>query len=99
MRTGKAYNKGTIPTSVWEKNNHTTSKDYIGWHPTTKNLEILQRMILAYSKKNETVLDIFMGSGSTAIASIRADRNIIGCELDEEFYNLSMQRIQKEIDQ
>ena len=96
MRTGEKYSKGSIPTSVWEKNNHTTSKDYIGWHPTTKNLDVLSRIIKAYSNEKDTILDIFMGSGSTAVAAIRAGRNIIGCESDEEFYNLSFERIQKE---
>ena len=37
-----------------------------------------------------------MGSGSTAVAAIRAGRNVIGCESDEEFYNLSSERIQQE---
>ena len=96
LRTGEKYSKGSIPTSVWEKNNHTTSKDYIGWHPTTKNLDVLSRIIKAYSNEKDTILDIFMGSGSTAVAAIRAGRNVIGCESDEEFYNLSFERIQKE---
>ena len=96
LRTGEKYSKGSIPTSVWEKNNHTTSKDYIGWHPTTKNLDVLTRIIRAYSNEKDTIMDIFMGSGSTAIAAIRNGRNIIGCESDEEFYNLSCERIQKE---
>lgn len=97
IRTGKNYKEGSIPTSVWEKNNHTTSKDYIGWHPTTKNLEILQRMIMAYSNKKDIVLDIFMGSGSTAISAIRSGRNIIGCEKDKEFFDQSTKRINLEI--
>ena len=96
LRTGEKYSKGSIPTSVWEKNNHTTSKDYIGWHPTTKNLDVLSRIIKAYSNEKDTILDIFMGSGSTAVAAIRAGRNVIGCESDEEFYNLSFERIQQE---
>ena len=97
MRTGENYEKGSIPTSIWEKNNHTTSKDYIGWHPTTKNLEVLERMILAYSNPEDKILDIFMGSGSTAIAAIRNYRKIVGCELDKEFYKKSLDRIKIEM--
>lgn len=96
-RTGKPYTKGTIPTSVWEKNNHTTSKDFIGWHPTTKNIEILERMIKAYTNPGETVLDIFMGSGSTAVAAYRTGRNGIGCERSDEYFYLLSARIEKEI--
>ena len=38
------FTDGTIPTCIWEKNNHTTSKDYCGWHPTTKNLEMMEEL-------------------------------------------------------
>ena len=93
LRTGKDYTQGTIPTCVWEKNNHTTSKDHCGWHPTTKNLEILQRMIKAYSNENDTILDIFMGSGSTAIACKLTNRNYIGCELNKNYIKLMQERI------
>ena len=93
LRTGKDHTQGTIPTCVWEKNNHTTSKDYCGWHPTTKNLDILSRMVRAYSNEGDTVLDIFMGSGSTAIASMLNKRNYLGCELDPNYNKLMKERI------
>ena len=93
LRSGKNYTKGTIPTCVWEKNNHTTSVDYCGWHPTTKNLDILQRIIRAYTNENDTVLDIFMGSGSTAIASKLTNRDYIGCELDIDYLTQARKRI------
>ena len=93
LRTGKDYTQGTIPTCVWEKNNHTTSKDHCGWHPTTKNLDILQRMIKAYTNENDTVLDIFMGSGSTAIACKLSNRNYIGCESNNKYIKLMRERI------
>jgi DNA modification methylase len=96
-RTGEKFSEGTIPTSVWEKNNHTNSKDFINWHPTTKNIEILERIILAYTNKGDTVLDIFMGSGSTAIAAYRTERNVIGSEKDKEYYSKILERIDKEI--
>ena len=93
LRTGKDHTQGTIPTCIWEKNNHTTSKDHCGWHPTTKNLDILQRMIKAYTNENDTVLDIFMGSGSTAIACKLSNRNYIGCESNKNYIKLMKERI------
>tara|TARA_R100000951_G_scaffold70749_1_gene59648 strand:- start:1135 stop:1977 length:843 start_codon:yes stop_codon:yes gene_type:complete len=90
------FTDGTIPTCIWEKNNHTTSKDYCGWHPTTKNLEIMERIIRAYTLEGDTVLDIFMGSGSTAIAAKRSDRKYIGCERDSEYYDKLQQRLESE---
>ena len=93
LRTGEQHDKGTIPTSVWEKNNHTTAKDFCGWHPTTKNIQILERIIKAYTNPNDTVLDIFMGSGSTMVACNNAGRKGIGCEVDPEYYEKSLVRI------
>jgi DNA modification methylase len=92
IRTGRAFEHGTIPTCVWEKNNHTTSNEYVNWHPTQKPLEILQRMICAYTHPHDTVLDIFSGSGSTMIAAELVDRTFMGCELRQEFYEKSLQR-------
>lgn len=97
LRTGGEYEKGTIPTCVWEKNNHTTSKEFCGWHPTTKNLEVLDRMILAYTNKEELVLDLFSGSGSTAMSCLRTGRNFVGCEKDKEYYEKSLQRISEQM--
>jgi len=93
LRTGMDYEKGTIPTCVWEKNNHTTSKEFCGWHPTTKNLDVLDRMILAYTNEKDVVLDVFSGSGSTAISCIRTNRNFLGCEIDKNYYEKSLQRL------
>ena len=93
LRTGKKYTKGTIPTCVWQKNNHTTSKDYCGWHPTTKNLDILQRIIKGYTNENDIVLDPFMGSGSTAIACKLSNRDYMGCELDKDYISQAIERI------
>ena len=96
MRTGQPYEKGTIPTCIWEKNNHTTSKDFCGWHPTTKNLDILERLIRGYTNSGDTVLDIFMGSGSTAISADRCGRKYIGCERDEEYFTKLLERIREQ---
>lgn len=95
IRTGEPFEGGTIPTCVWEKNNHTTSKEYCNWHPTQKPLEVLVRMIKAYTNEGDTVLDIFSGSGSTMIACQNTGRHFIGSELDVDYYNKSLLRFQE----
>ena len=94
-RTGEKFTKGTIPTAVWQKNNHTGSNDFISWHPTTKNLDLLERMVRAYSNPGDVVLDCFSGSGSLAIAAKRSGRKFIGCERDTEYYEKSLERVEE----
>lgn len=95
LRTGQPHEKGTIPTCVWEKNNHTTSKDFVNWHPTTKNLDVLGRIIRAYTNEDDLVFDPFMGSGSTAVAAIRSQRRYLGSEIDPVYHEKAMQRLSR----
>ena len=94
VRKGAKNNPlGKIPTDVWQKNNHTTSREYAGWHPTQKPISLLERIILANTNHGDTVLDFFAGSGNTAIASIRHGRDFIGCELRDDYHKKSLARI------
>lgn len=95
VRTGKDYENGTIPTTIWEGNLTTVSKEAkeSKFHPTVKPQFILQRMIYAYTEENDTVLDCFSGSGSTAVACMATGRNFIGCERSEEYYEKSLERL------
>ena len=96
IRTTASNNPlGKIPTDVWTKNNHTTSKEYAGWHPTQKPIVLLERIIKAHTRPGEVVLDCFSGSGSTMIACKRTDRSFVGCEFDKEYYDKSLERLRK----
>jgi DNA modification methylase len=86
--------RGKIPTDVWEKNNHTASKEYCSWHSTQKPLSLLERIIKAHTEKGDTVLDFFSGSGSTMIASYNTGRKFKGCEIDTEYYKKSLDRFE-----
>lgn len=65
-------------------------------HPTQKPVELMSQLIVASTKEGDTVLDPFMGSGTTAIAAIREKRNFIGFELDKEYYDKACKRIKQE---
>ena len=96
VRLGVQNNpSGKVPTDVWEKNNHTTSKEYAGWHSSQKPLALLERIILANTDPGDSVMDFFSGSGSTAIASLRNGRTFAGCEFDKNYYLKSLQRIKE----
>ena len=64
-------------------------------HITPKPIPIMETLIKTSSNENDVVLDCFMGSGTTAIACINTNRNYIGYENNEEYYNISQERIQK----
>ena len=62
------------------------------YHSCQKPIDILERLIQVHSKKGATVLDCFMGSGSTGVACLQTNRNFIGIELDEKYYNIAKKR-------
>ena len=63
-------------------------------HPTQKPVNLLEYLIKTYTKEGETVLDNCMGSGSTGVACINTNRNFIGIELDENYFNIAKERIE-----
>ena len=65
------------------------------FHPTQKPVELLKNLIQKHSNLNDTVLDCFSGSGSTAIAALEEGRNFIGCELNPEYYSKALERIEQ----
>ena len=64
-------------------------------HPTQKPIALLEYLIKTYTKENEIVLDNCMGSGSTGVACVNANRNFIGMELDNNYFNTAKERIYK----
>ena len=64
-----------------------------GLHPTQKPVPLFEYLIKTYTNEGETVLDNCMGSGTTAIACINTERNFIGFELDNTYYEKSLERI------
>ena len=63
-------------------------------HPTQKPVALMEYLIKTYTNQNETVLDFTMGSGTTGVACKNLNRNFIGIELDETYYNIAKQRIE-----
>jgi site-specific DNA-methyltransferase (adenine-specific) len=82
--------------SVWTFSPESAKK--IG-HPAPFPTELPYRLIQLYTFKDDIVLDPFMGSGTTALASARADRKFIGYEINETYAALSSQRVKAELSQ
>lgn len=68
-----------------------------GLHPTQKPVSLLEYLIKTYTNENDLVLDNCMGSGSTGVACVNTNRNFIGIELDENYFNIAQKRINQAI--
>ena len=61
-------------------------------HITVKPVSLIEHLINIFSKENSLIVDPFLGSGTTALACKNTNRNCIGIELNEEYYNISLKR-------
>ena len=72
------------------KSEATNSKNV---HPTQKPVKLLEYLIKTYTKENDLVLDFTMGSGSTGVACKNLNREFIGIEINEEYFDIANKRI------
>ena len=79
------------PTNILEF--PTVSKNKL--HPTQKPVELLEWLIRSYSNEGDTVLDPYMGSGSTGVACINTGRIFIGCDNMQKYYDITSKRLKE----
>ena len=84
--------EGKHPESILEFN-VVPNCNGIRQHPTQKPVDLLSWLILAYTLENGTVLDNCMGSGSTGVACVNTNRNFIGIEKDDKYFEIAKNRI------
>ena len=63
-------------------------------HPTQKPVALMEYLIKTYTNENETVLDFAMGSGTTGVAAVNLNRDFIGIELDQNYFEIAKTRIE-----
>ena len=63
-------------------------------HPTQKPVALMEYLIRTYTTEGETVLDNTMGSGTTGVACVRTNRNFIGIEMDEKYFEIAKKRVE-----
>ena len=64
-------------------------------HPTQKSIKLYEWLLINYAKKNNKILDTHLGSGSIAIACHNLKYDLTACELDKEYYDAAIKRIEK----
>lgn len=84
---------GYNPKDLWSVSRiHKENPERVN-HPTQKPLEIIERMIMASCPDNGVILDLFMGSGTTAVAARRCGRQFVGFELNPDYCAIIQARL------
>ena len=86
--------------NLWEGNKYKSNilkykKNYDGYHPTQKPVALLEDLVKTFSNEGDLVVDLTMGSGSTGVACLNTNRNFIGIELDDKYFEIAKERIEK----
>ena len=92
FKTKNVGNVWEIPFNKNKSNISFRKKTKSKWGHNGFPLDIPLSCILLSTKENDTVLDCFMGSGSTGVACLQTNRNFIGIELEEKYYNIAKKR-------
>src|SRR3989338_2357677 len=100
--TMKKMNNGKQMRNVWEIPLTPKKEKWAGEHPTQKPMELLRRVILSCTNEGDTVLDPFVGSGTTSIVAKMLNRNSIGIEKEKRYLKIIEKRLnelQKKIEE
>ena len=82
---------------IWKIKNGAVASIVSRVHPSQKPIELMEKMIKNSSVEGGTVLDSFMGSGTTGIACMNLNRRFIGFEIDEQYFEIAKRRIDEAI--
>ena len=93
--TGTFNNKGKAIHDFVETGLTPATEKKYGVHPTQKPEEIVEHFILILTNKGDTILDPFMGSGTTAVVCKNLGRKFIGVEISKKYFNIAKKRIRK----
>lgn len=85
---------GKNPSDVWDIPNVNANHVEKTSHPCQFPVALVQRLILALTKEGDIVFDPYTGSGTTAVASYMNNRKFIGTEINEEYFNITIERIE-----
>lgn len=97
-RTGTFNNDGKLLLDFFATSLPSKSERENFKHPTQKPLALISSLIEILSNKGETVLDCFVGSGTTAVGALQTGRNFIGFETNKYYFDFANYRILKEIE-
>ena len=101
----RIYESGVSLNKIWVEDGTKADISYYtkiqsysqpkGQHETMKPVELVSKYILLSSNEGDLIFDPFMGSGTTGVACLNTNRNFIGIELNEDYYNIAKERIEE----
>ncbi|KJZ85783.1 MULTISPECIES: site-specific DNA-methyltransferase [Bacillota] len=94
-RTGTFNNDGKVLHDFIETGVAANGERKFGKHPTQKPVQLMEFFVKVLTNEGETVLDPFMGSGSVGVAAKKNNRNFIGVEINENYFQIATRRIQE----
>lgn len=89
----KGFNEGKQLRNMWSMPYTPASEKLLGTHPTQKPLALLTRMVRIWTRPEDLVLDCFLGTGTTAVASEALGRKWVGIEKDEKYAAITKKRL------
>jgi site-specific DNA-methyltransferase (adenine-specific) len=92
----REINGGKQMKTVWTMTSPSSDEKALGKHPTQKPVALVERCLLASTNEGDTVLDPFLGGGTTAVAALRRGRHCVGIEADANHVKLSIARVKAE---
>lgn len=92
LNDGRLYNQ---KTTGYPKRTIKFNQDLQTTHPTQKPVPLMEYLIKTYTNEGETVLDFTMGSGTTGVACVNTNRNFIGIEQDDKYFEIAKNRIEE----
>lgn len=78
---------------------HCVNVGRYGAHPTEKPVPLMRELLADFTNPNQTILDPFMGSGTTGVAAVMLGRKFIGIEIEEKYFDIACRRISDELRQ
>ncbi|MBL4951024.1 site-specific DNA-methyltransferase [Neobacillus sp. YIM B02564] len=94
-KTGTFNNDGKVLHDFIETGVAANGERKFGKHPTQKPVQLMEFFVKVLTNEGETVLDPFMGSGSAGVAAKLNNRNFIGVEINEDYFQIATRRIQE----
>ena len=89
---GYTFNRGIVPTNCIRNKKGYLVDGKIN-HPALKPSDLMKKLLMVHSKETDTILDPFMGSGTTGVACKELGRNFIGIEISPKYFAIAERRI------